>query len=322
MRDKKLRVAVLMGGPSSEHEVSLKSGEMVLKHLDQRKFQAFPVKIGKDSSWPIGVTDLKEKADIAFIAMHGFYGEDGQIQGILAKSEIPYTGSNPIASARAMNKADTLLLLKSNGYPMLDYFVVEKGDRAAVDWKNPKKIPFPVVVKPANGGSSVGIHIVKNSEDLSDAVMDAFRYGDSILIQDYVSGREVTCGVLEINGASIALVPTEIIPKNSEFFDYQSKYTAGASAEITPPDMPKELIKKIQRFALGAHQLLGCSGMSRTDMIIDKNGEIYILELNTIPGLTGTSLLPQQAEKMGFSFSNLLEIIIQSGLNKNSSGKK
>lgn len=306
-----------MGGPSSEHEVSLKSGEMVLKHLDRGKFRAFPVKIGKDGSWPISMADLKEKADIAFIAMHGLYGEDGQIQGILDSSGIFYTGSNKIASARAMNKADTILLLKNNGYPAPDYFVVEKGDQAAIDWKNHKKIPFPVVVKPTSGGSSVGMHIVKNPDDLPSAIMDAFRYGDSILIQDYIFGREVTCGVLEINGSSIALVPTEIIPKNTAFFDYQSKYTAGASAEITPPDMPKELIKKIQRFALGAHRLLSCSGMSRTDMIVDRNGEIYILELNTIPGLTETSLLPQQAEQMGFSFPELLEIIIQSGLNRN-----
>ena len=310
-----------MGGPSSEHEVSFKSGEMVLKHLDQSRFEAFPVKIGKDSSWPMAMADLKDKADIAFIAMHGFYGEDGQIQGILEGFKIPYTGSDRVASARAMNKADTILLLKNNGYPMPDYFVAEKKDQAEIDWKNPKKIPFPVVIKPANGGSSVGVHIVKNPDDLPEAVMDAFRYDDSILVQDYISGREVTCGVLEINGVSIALVPTEIIPKNGAFFDYQSKYTPGASAEITPPDMPKELIKKIQRFAPGAHRLLGCSGMSRTDMIIDEKGEIYILELNTIPGMTETSLLPQQAEKMGFSFPGLLEIIIQSGLNKNSKNK-
>lgn len=300
-----------MGGPSSEHEVSLKSGKMVLENLDREKFEVLPIKIEKDGQWPLSLFNLKQKIDVAFIAMHGEYGEDGQIQGLLETFKIPYTGSDPIASSRAMDKEETMLILQNHGYRIPDFITVEKRDQSLF-WKNPKNLRLPVVVKPTNGGSSVGVQIVKKPNELADALLQSFQYGDSSLIQEYVSGREITCGILEVNGCALSLVPTEIIPKENEFFDYRSKYDVGGSAEITPPNLPKEVIRKIQQIALGVHRILGCSGMSRTDMILGRDGKIYVLELNTIPGLTPTSLLPQQAEKTGFSFPQLLEIIIQS----------
>lgn len=314
MEQRKIRVAVLMGGPSSEHEVSLKSGIMVLKHLNQNKFLVLPIKIGRDGSWPLTISELKRQVDIVFIALHGFYGEDGQVQGLLDTFKIPYTGSGALASARAMDKEETSAILKNHGYRVPDYYIVNKKERPAIHWKNPKSITLPVVIKPTNSGSSVGVNIVRKEKDFSEAIMDAFKYGDSLLVQKYIPGIEMTAGVLEINGHALALPPTEIVPKQGDFFNYQSKYDAGGSLEITPPNRPKELIKKVQRQALSVHRLLGCSGMSRTDMIIGKDNKIYILELNTIPGMTTTSLLPQQAEKMGFSFPQLLEIIIDAGL--------
>ncbi|OGY63994.1 MAG: hypothetical protein A3I89_00090 [Candidatus Harrisonbacteria bacterium RIFCSPLOWO2_02_FULL_41_11] len=313
----RIRAAILMGGHSSEHEISLKTGGMVLKNLDRRKFDALPVKIGKDGSWPITLEELKEKCDVAFIAMHGEYGEDGQIQSLLETFGIPYTGSGPIASALAMDKQKTAVLLANNGLLVPESLTAIPNDihlefAVAENFKN-----FPIVIKPANLGSSVGISIVKEKARFQPALQKAFQYSESVLIQRYIKGREITCGTLEINGASIPLMPTEIIPRTSDFFDYYAKYNANGSAEITPPNLPEEIIKNIRFTALKAHKILGCSGMSRTDMIMSKNGKLHILELNTIPGMTETSLLPQQAKKMGIEFPQLLEIIIQSAFIKN-----
>lgn len=305
-----------MGGPSSEHEVSLKTGEMVLKNLNPQKFESFPVKIGKDGSWPITLWELKKKIDAVFVALHGEYGEDGQLQTILETFKIPYTGSDPVASALAMDKQATASFLSKSGLTIPTLILVSKDDSYA-EWAIQKNFSAPLVVKPNNLGSSVGVSMVKNPSGLKEALRLAFQHSSSVLAQKYIAGQELTCGVLEINGVPIPLVPTEIIPNQSEFFDYYAKYNVKGSREITPPDLPAKLIKKIQMTALKVHKLLGCSGMSRTDMILGKDGNLHILELNTIPGMTETSLLPQQAAAMGINFPQLLEIIINSALQKN-----
>lgn len=311
----KIGVAVLMGGPSSEHEVSLKTGKMVLKNLDQEKFAAFPVKIEKNGDWPITLEELKEKNDVAFIAMHGTYGEDGQIQSILETFKILYTGSGPITSALAMNKQKTAVLLSQNGLLTPESILVKKDDPYA-EWAIQKNFSPPLVVKPVDQGSSLGVSLVAAQNKLKEAISRVFDCSESAIAQRYIKGREVTCGVLEINGVAIPLVPTEIIPKQGIIFDYQSKYAFGGSEEITPPNLPQKTIKSIQMIALKAHKLIGCSGMSRTDMILTGEGNLYVLELNTIPGMTETSLLPQQAAAMGINFPQLLEIIIKSALRK------
>jgi len=311
----KTRVAVLMGGPSSEHEVSLKTGAMVLKNLAPQKFTAFPVKIEKDGAWPITIEELKEKTDMAFIALHGTYGEDGQIQSLLETFGIPYTGSGPEASALAMNKAKTASLLRKNGLLVPSSLTVDSKD-PYIEWAVNKNFKYPIVIKPIDQGSSVGVSIVNLPQKLNQALKGAFQHSDWIMAQNYIPGREVTCGVLEINCVPIPLLPTEIIPKISEFFDYYAKYNSSGSTEITPPNLPPKTIKNIQMLALKAHKILGCSGMSRTDIILDKNGNLYVLELNTIPGMTETSLLPQQAAKMGIGFPQLLEIIIKNAISK------
>jgi D-alanine-D-alanine ligase len=298
---RKTRVAVLMGGPSSEHEISLQTGEQILQNLDRKKFEVFPVKIEKNGQWPITMQELKERSDVAFIAMHGEYGEDGQVQSLLEIFDIPYTGSDPVASALAMDKYKTAAVLKANRILTPKIF---------------KKPRFPLVVKPSNLGSSVGVAIVHQVSEVEPAIQNAMRYSSSVMLQQYIKGRELACGVLEINKVSLALLPTEIIPKKSDFFDYASKYEIGGAEEVTPPDLPKEIVKLIQQTALRVHAAFGCSGMSRTDFILDEKGKLYVLELNTIPGLTKTSLFPQQTKKLGFNFPSLLEIIIQSGLNK------
>lgn len=303
-----------MGGPSSEHEVSLKTGQMILKNLDKKKFKPLPIKIEKDGSWPMNMEYLKSQSDIVFVAMHGEYGEDGQVQSLLETFQIPYTGSDPIASAIAMDKSKTLKILRENDFLIPDYLSIKKSD-PLINWRRIKRLGLPLIIKPTSGGSSVGINLVNDWDDLKKAISDSFNYSDYLIIQKYISGRELTCGVLEINGTPISLLPTEIIPKEGEFFDYNSKYKIGGSKEITPPNLPKSAIKEIQKLALAIHKLIGCSGMSRTDMILGNDGKLYILEINTIPGMTETSLLPQAAEKMGISFPKLLEIIIDSARN-------
>ncbi len=300
-----------MGGPSAEHDVSLKTAAMVIRHLDKNKYTHIPVKIERNGTWPMTISELKNQADIAFIAMHGAYGEDGGIQTILATHGIKYTGSDPIASAIAMDKEKSMQILKNHKLKVPDYYIVHKKD-SLLNFKNAKKIKLPVIIKPNTGGSSMGVSIIRDWKELAGALNEAFKFSDSAIIQKYILGREVTCGVLHINGTAIPLMPTEIIPAKEQFFGYESKYSSGGSRELTPPDLPKAMIKKIQLTALNAHRALGCSGMSRTDMIIDKDDSVNVLELNTIPGMTETSLLPQGAKALGIHFPELLEHIINS----------
>lgn len=304
MRSQKLRVAVLAGGPSSEHEVSLKTASNVIAKLDKKKYDAQQIIISKEGKWPMPPDKLS--ADVVFIAMHGAYGEDGTVQSILEKAGMPYTGSDVAASKLGMDKRKSSEIFASNGLLVPESFDVSR-------------CKFPVVVKPVDGGSSVGVTIVETSDLLEDAVCEARKHSRDILIQEYIEGRELTCGVLDDGlGNATALPPTEIIPVARKFFDYHSKYVVGASKEVTPPDLPEKIIKAIQEIALKAHKVIGCSGMSRTDVII-KNSEpskIYVLEINTIPGLTETSLLPQQALVAGISFTDLLDKIIGAALNR------
>jgi len=314
----KIRVGVLMGGPSAEHEVSLKSGEMILRFLNPEKYAAEGIVIDKKGKWPMPLAAFKKRFDLAFIAMHGEYGEDGTLQRILDKCKIPYIGSGAQASEIGMDKAASSRLFKKAGLLVPDFKVVSVGKRIK---KYRLSFKFPVVVKPSDRGSSVGVSIVNNSSGLQRALKNAGVYSKNVMIQKYIEGRELTCGVLERGGRLKALPPTEIIPSGSTFFDYNAKYSAGASREITPPNLPAEGIRKIQNIALKAHEAIGARGFSRTDMIIAenpkseiRNPKVYVLEINTLPGMTETSLLPQEAKADGISFPELLDAIIESAL--------
>jgi len=350
MNDRKRNVVVLIGGPSAEHDVSLATGRVILNALDKTKYNLTPVTINKDRKWLLPPPDRKflsgdenkeEKslvaletgnaidklksergADVVFIAMHGTYGEDGTVQGFLEMAGVPYTGSGILASALAMDKLKSSELFLFHGLKVPKYLNFSnkqwnKGKDKITTEMN-EKISLPCVIKPSNCGSSVGITIVRKIDDLENAVQLAFSYDDIVLAQEYISGMEVTCAVLDEGGDKepIALPPMQIIPKDSEFFDYHAKYTPGATEEITPPRLPAEIIKKIQENALQVHKIIGCSGMSRTDMIVSEN-DIFVLETNTIPGMTETSLYPQAAAAVGISFPELLDKIIQSAINRN-----
>ncbi|MDO8585117.1 MAG: D-alanine--D-alanine ligase [bacterium] len=307
---KKLRIAVLMGGPSAEHEVSLKSGAMVVKNLDPQKYVATPMVIGKDGKWPVAPETLKRDYDLAFIAMHGEYGEDGTIQALLESLGVPFTGSDAKASRLGMDKIAAAQAFKNAGLNMPPEM-------------DPSKIKtFPVVIKPADRGSSVGVSIVKTAAELPAAIAKAKQCSPNIVAQQFISGREFTCGVLEIapstssgHKKTVALPPTEIVLKGSVFFDFNAKYTPNASEEVTPPrNLPEAKIKAIQRAALTAHRAIHARGVSRTDMIMDANGKIYVLEINTIPGMTETSLVPQEARAFGLPPAELLDNIVQAAM--------
>jgi len=326
MPKKKIRILVLAGGPSLERVVSLNTAKMVLKNLDFRKYVPSLAIIGKDGRWYFSggkvfykngvVKYLVSKFDFVFIAMHGRFGEDGHIQAILEWIGLPYSGSAVMSSALAMDKETSNQIYSSYGLAVPRYVVVECGLL-----KN-FKYTFPVVIKPVDGGSSLGVSIVKNKKEFNRAIILASRLGKKIMIQKYIHGREITCGVLEgRDGRPFALPPTEIIPKQSSFFNYQAKYKVGGSLEITPAQLSRAQMKKVQKLALFAHISLGCRGMSRSDFILS-GSKFYILETNTIPGMTRTSLLPQSAKVAGISFSDFLELLIVAGFNKFNEEKK
>ncbi len=316
------------GNAQGESLVSLETG----KALDQLKSE--------------------KSVDVVFIAMHGSFGEDGTIQGFLELAGVPYTGSGVLASALAMNKIKSMELFSFHGLNVPRYIFFSKqewmtnGETAekisTLGGSQPKadqpprprsakrgglagaktsggknEFALPIIIKPSNCGSSVGVTIVRKLSELHKAIRKAFVHDSMVIAQEYIPGTEVTCAVLDEGGHKkpLALPPTQIIPKNSEFFDYYSKYTPGATEEITPPRLPSATIKKIQDNALKVHQILGCSGMSRTDMIV-AGDDVYVLETNTIPGMTETSLYPQAAAAIGISFPELLDKIIQAALNR------
>jgi len=319
---KRIKVIILMGGPSSEYEVSLNTGKNILTSLDKEKYEAEALVIDKKGNWPAKPADLKNKFDIAFIAMHGPYGEDGTAQSILEEVQMPYTGSNIASSALGMNKFLSSQIFRDAGLKTPHSLLISK-----IDWRDNKAAIFkkialylerPLVVKPNYQGSSIGVSIIKNLSDLEQAIEKAFNFSRHIIVQSYISGREMACGVLDFGWLHSvqALPPTEIIPLAGEFFNYQSKYNPQGAHEITPACLPASLTQAVQRTAVIAHKLVGCRAMSRTDMILGKDNQVYILEINTIPGMTENSLLPKAAQAAGLSFSRLLDRIIQASLPK------
>lgn len=303
-----------MGGPSAEHEVSLASGELVKESLSPSKYEVVPVVIGRDGTWPVDVEDLADDIDIAFIALHGEYGEDGTVQEILKNEGVPFTGSDVLPSALAMNKILSSRLLTSQGISMPRFVVVHKHEKELESFEH---FGFPVVVKPADRGSSVGVSVVREPEQLYVALQNAFRLSKDAIIQEYISGHEVTCNVLDDGLGDVVPLPViEIIPRSGGVFDYHAKYTPGASDEIAPARLTEEGTELIQRTAVAAHRAIGASGMSRTDMIIGEDGELYVFEINTIPGMTSASLLPQAAQAHGITLQDLFDRIIEAGLRK------
>ena len=304
------RIGVLMGGPSSEREISLKSGHAVYEALKQFGLEAVAIDIKTDSAQEI--TDLikDSKIDCAFLALHGKFGEDGQIQEILETLQMPYTGSGINASKLAMDKIASRSIFKDYGLIVPRSTVVDKSTYNK-SWQFDNILRWPLVIKPAASGSSIGLSIIDAEAKLSEALDLAFEFDDFVIIEEYIGGRELTVGILD----EVALPITEIIPKRS-FFDYVAKYQPGMTEYIVPAEVEEDVAEKVKLAALEAHKLLGCFGCSRVDLILNDQNLPVILEVNTIPGLTSTSLLPKAAAALGIEFGELCLKLIKSAYEK------
>jgi D-alanine-D-alanine ligase len=304
-----LTVALISGGISSERDVSLKSGDQVFAALDKNKYRVRRYDPQTDISRLVADASI---IDVALIILHGPFGEDGTVQGLLDLLGIPYQGSGVLGSAIAMDKLVSKQLYETSGIPTPTYITIKHGDERKIDICL-ERIGLPLVIKPAKGGSSIGMAIVKTRDSLEPAIREAFRYGDTLVVETYIQGTELTVGVLG-NRDITALPVIEIIPDTRyDFFDYHAKYLPGASQEICPARIDDDLTEKARSYAVMAHRALFCEGYSRTDMML-KDREIYVLETNTIPGMTETSLLPRAAKTAGISFSRLMDILIELGM--------
>jgi D-alanine-D-alanine ligase len=305
----KLTVALLSGGRSAEREVSLKSGEQVYQALNKETYHIRRYDPRDDLARLMAEA---EEINVALIILHGRYGEDGTIQGLLELLDIPYHGSGVLGSALAINKIQSKRLYEYAGLTVSPYLILDRSDPDAQN-KVRDALGFPVVVKPEHEGSSIGLSIVGDADHFQPALDLAGQYDRLVLVEKYITGTEITGAVLgNLNPKPLPLV--EIIPGDQySFFDYEAKYKPGATKEICPARLNAELTEKAQDYAVRAHRALRCRGYSRTDMIVSDN-EAYVLETNTIPGMTATSLYPQAAAAAGISFSELLDRLIELAL--------
>lgn len=314
---KKLTVALLSGGISSERDVSLNGGDQVYNALDKEKYTI--IRYDPKTDLP-KLTAEADTIDFALIILHGPYGEDGTIQGLLDLLGIPYQGSGVTGSALAMNKLLSKQIYERSGIPIPPYLVIRKGDLLNKD-DVVKRLRLPLVIKPVGCGSSVGMSVVKSKEDLNGAVEKAFSHDSCVLIEAYIEGVELTGGVIG-NDTLESLPVIEIVPNEKHvFFDYEAKYTPGLTQEICPARIDDRLKEKAQTYAKLAHRALFCKGYSRTDMML-KGKDMFVLETNTIPGMASTSLLPLAAKTAGISFTHLLDRLIELGMEAHQKGER
>jgi len=295
---KRKKIGVLMGGLSPERDISFKTGQAILTALSGKKYRAVGIEVDRS----IAHTLFTEKIEVAFIALHGPWGEDGSIQGLLEMAGIPYTGSGVLASALAMDKVMAKKIFSYHHLPTPEFQVF--SSRSQISEISMK---LPLIVKPACGGSTIGTTIVNSSHALEKAIQDASEYDRKVLVEQYVEGVDITVGV--IDGQALPII--EIVPK-SGFYDYTSKYTPGKTEYIIPARLSRETSKRVQTMGITAYQALECAGAARVDFLMDKKGEVTILEVNTIPGLTETSLLPLAAAEVGINFPALIERMLLS----------
>jgi len=332
---KKIKIGLFFGGMSDERAVSLVTGKTIAEQLDLGKYEITPIEVAKEGDWLLAspavnqiYASLKVKnrlagkklssgkdwrglMDIAFLALHGPGGEDGTIQGALEMMQIPYTGSGVLASALAMDKSRTKKLVEQAGVRVLPELVISRLDYQKNKSLILQKLKGSLVVKPGRLGSSIGVKIVTGKNQLESAVAAALKLDREILIEPYMPGRELTVPVIG-NEQPKVLPAIEIVPwEKAKFYDYDAKYKSGGSEHIIPAPVSGRLAEELYQMALVAHKTLGCRGVTRSDFIADEKGKCYFLEINTIPGMTPTSLVPQSAESAGIEFTQLLDRIIK-----------
>jgi D-alanine-D-alanine ligase len=328
----KLRVAVVMGGRSSEHEISLESARSVLEALDPARYETVTVEIGRDGRWELGsglrpelerdgrsaaetlpvptsqVPATLAEVDVVFPVLHGPFGEDGTVQGLLELANVPYVGAGVTASALCMDKDLFKSVLRDNGIPVTPSVTL----RSPEGFENP--FGFPVFVKPARLGSSVGITKARGEDELRAGLELAFRHDEKVLVEEFVRGVEVECSVLG-NEQPIASIPGEIVA-NSDWYDYSAKYDEGGMDLVIPPRVPQEAIERVQDLSVQAFRVTECEGMARADCFVREDGEVLINELNTIPGFTSTSVYAKLFEASGIPYEELLERLVKLALER------
>ena len=284
-----MKVGVIMGGISSEREISLKSGNSVVENIDKNKYEVIPIVIDKKED----IINKVKGIDFALLALHGQFGEDGTVQAVLQTLGIPYSGCGPLSSAACMDKDMTKSLLQAEGIRTAPWINLRSWDE--INYEDIKKLGYPVVVKPTHGGSSVATFIIKEEKEIENAVKEAFKW-------------EITCPVM-----GREMFPVVAIKPHAEFFDYTAKYADGGSDEFVI-ELEKSLHKEVERMALDTYRALKCSVYARIDMIITEGGIPYILEVNTLPGMTKASLFPKSAAGRGIDFSGLIDLIIENSI--------
>ncbi len=304
-RVEKLKVVVLMGGPSSERTVSLKSGRAVADGLREAGHEVVPYDVTDPS-----LSELTTmKPEVAFVALHGTFGEDGAVQQILQDMGMPYTGSGPQASRLGMDKLASKRVFLRHSIPTPDYFVIGASEDAEAAAAQARRFGYPLVCKPVSSGSSLGVSIVREPAHLPEAIRCARRESDTVLVERCVRGREFTVGVLE--GEALPMI--ELVVRR-EFFDYQAKYNDEGTRYVTPVSLIPSLHRKACAAALRAYRAIGCRHMARVDMLYGYDGRLCVLELNTIPGFTRRSLLPMAAAQVGITFPDLCDRIVRAAL--------
>lgn len=305
---RKARVAILTGGPFAEHESSVLSGEAVKRALAKTQYETIPVLIRRDGEWSVSPSELKEIADLVFIAMHGKYGEDGTVQDILRQANIPHTGSGALTSALAINKALTGRLFRTLGFHTPRFMAIEKSGSGYFELD----FDFPVMVKPVNRGLSLGVNLVRDPDELNSALEKAFEFSKSILVEEYIAGRELNVSIIDNGqGELIPMVPVEVISRSSSFYDYYSKHALDNLELVLPASLTSEERDTVEAAGLLAHQAVGATGVSKTDMILGEDNQIYLLEVNTIPSFIETGALSAAALGHGLSLSEVCERIVE-----------
>jgi len=299
MKRKFGRIGVLAGGPSNEREISLRSGRAVHDALLGEGLDSIFLDVKNN----IDEIIKKSCIDVAFITLHGRFGEDGTVQRMLEDADIPYTGSGVEASLSALDKVTSKDIFIKNRIPVPKHIVLTRENSRIYDCD---KLGMPVVVKPHLEGSSIGLSIVKDKRHLQDAVDKAFEYGDKVILEEYIDGRELTVGILNDE----ALPVIEIVPRN-KVYDYDAKYKDSATRYLVPAPMPEDISAEARKLGVLAHKTLGCRSFSRVDMMMTRPGDIFVLEVNTVPGMTERSLLPKAAQATGLRFGSLCVKILE-----------
>jgi|SRR5579863_3490297 len=313
----RLRVAVLCGGRSGEHEVSIRSAESIIAAMDPARYEVQRIFITKEGRWqPRAISpepDGNPGIDVVFPALHGTFGEDGTVQGLLELAGLPYVGPGVLASAVAMDKDVMKRLCKESGIPVVEHMVLTRGSIEPEGIC--RRFPFPMFVKPANLGSSVGISKVRSCEELKVALDLAGQYDRKIIIERGIEGREFECAVLG-NDRPVAAVPCEILPSR-DFYDYEDKYLLNQARVVLPADLTPAQTGEIQKLAVESYSAVGCEGMARVDFLMEtKTGAIYVNEINTVPGFTAISMFPKMWEKSGLAFPKLIDRLIELALER------